>query len=57
MTNQVSWTITVPKELDESLRAYLTRQGMKDSDLSRIVEDAVQQHLFELTMQEVKQRN
>ena len=55
--NQVKWTITVPEELDQSLRAYLTRQGKNENDLSRFVEDAVQQHLFEMTVQEVEQRS
>ncbi len=57
MANQVKWTITVPEELDQSIRAYLARQSAEKSDLSRFVEDAVQQHLFEMTMEEVERRN
>ncbi|MBF2759009.1 MAG: hypothetical protein ISN28_01865 [Ectothiorhodospiraceae bacterium AqS1] len=57
MKTQVKWTITVPEELDQSLRAYLARQGTEKGDLNRFVEDAVQQHLFEMTMQEVEDRN
>ncbi len=55
--SQVRWSIVVQDETDKSLRDYLKQHGKKEDDLSRFVEDAVQERLFELTLQDVKQRN
>jgi len=35
------WTVTVPKETDLALRAFLGSQGMRKGDLSKFIEDAV----------------
>lgn len=56
MTN-VRWSIVVRDDVDRALRAYLGRRGTKKGDLSQFVEEAVQARLFELTVQDVKQRN
>ncbi|MDZ7669870.1 MAG: ribbon-helix-helix domain-containing protein [Gammaproteobacteria bacterium] len=53
----VRWSIVVRGDVDKSLRAYLGRRGTKKGDLSQFVEEAVQARLFELTVQDVKQRN
>lgn len=55
--NNVRWSIVIRDDLDKALRAYLGRRGMKKGDLSQFVAEAVQARLFELTVQDVKQRN
>ena len=55
--SNVRWSIVVQDEVDKALRAYLGRRGTRKGDLSRFVEEAVQARLFELTVQDVKQRN
>jgi hypothetical protein len=55
--SNVRWSIVVRDDVDKLLRAYLGRRGTKKGDLSQFVEEAVQARLFELTLQDVKQRN
>ncbi|EAR22272.1 ribbon-helix-helix domain-containing protein [Nitrococcus mobilis] len=55
--SNVRWSIVVRDDVDKALRAYLGRRGTKKGDLSQFVEEAVQARLFELTVQDVKQRN
>lgn len=55
--SNVRWSIVVRDEVDKALRAYLGQRGTKKGDLSQFVEEAVQARLFELTVQDVKQRN
>ena len=55
--SSVRWSIVVRDDVDKALRAYLGRRGTKKGDLSQFVEEAVQARLFELTVQDVKQRN
>ena len=55
--SNVRWSIVGRDEVDKALRAYLGRRGTRKGDLSRFVEEAVQARLFELTVQDVKQRN
>ena len=55
--SNVRWSSVVRDEVDKALRAYLGRRGTKKGDLSQFVEEAVQARLFELTVQDVKQRN
>lgn len=57
MMSNVRWSIVVRDEVDKALRTYLGRCGTKKGDLSQFVEEAVQARLFELTVQDVKQRN
>ena len=51
------WSITIPKETDRTVRAFLARNGGKKGDLSRLVDEAVRRHVFALTVQQVKDRN
>ncbi|MDZ7800940.1 MAG: ribbon-helix-helix domain-containing protein [Trueperaceae bacterium] len=51
------WTIKVSEETDRSLRTYLAQHGAKKGSLSRFVEDAVQEQLYKLTVEEVQARN
>ncbi len=51
------WTLVVSEETDRNLRAYLGQQGAKKGDLSKFVEQAVQERLFSETVESVKTRN
>lgn len=51
------WTIKVSEDTDRSLRMYLARHGAKKGSLSRFVEEAVQERLYQLTVDEVQARN
>ena len=53
----VRWNITIPEETDRMVRAFLARNGGKKGDLSRFVDEAVRRRVFELTVQQVKNRN
>ena len=55
--SNVRWSIVVPEETDRALRSYLAQRGTKKGDLSRFVEEAVHSRLFELTVENVKERN
>ena len=47
----------VPEDTDRALRFYLARTGGRKGDLSRFVDNAVLARLFELTVEDVKERN
>ncbi len=51
------WSVVIPEDTDRALRSYLARKGTKKGDLSRFVDEAVLSHLFELTVEDVKDRN
>ncbi len=51
------WTLVVSEETDRNLRAYLGQIGAKKGDLSKFVEQAVQERLFSKTVEAVKARN
>ena len=51
------WSVVVPEDTDRALRSYLARKGTKKGDLSRFVDEAVLSRLFELTIEDVKERN
>jgi hypothetical protein len=51
------WSVVVPEDTDRALRSYLARKGTKKGDLSRFVDEAVLARLFELTVEDVKERN
>ena len=51
------WNLTVPYETDRAVRTYLARTGGKKGDLSRVVDEAVRQHVLDQTVREVKNRN
>ncbi len=53
----VRWNITIPKETDQTVRAFLMRKGGKKADLSRFVDEAVRCHVFDLTVRHIKDRN
>ena len=51
------WNITMPEETDRAIRAFLARNSGKKGGLSRFVNEAVRRHVFDLTVQQVKERN
>ncbi len=55
--SNVRWSVVVPEDTDHALRSYLGRTGGKKGDLSRFIDNAVLARLFELTVEDVKERN
>ena len=55
--SNIRWSIVVPEDTDRALRSYLARTGGRKGDLSRFVDNAVLVRLFELTVEDVKERN
>lgn len=55
--SNIRWSIVVPEDTDRALRSYLARSGGRKGDLSRFVGNAVVARLFELTVEDVKERN
>ena len=55
--SNIRWSIVVPEDTDRALRSYLARTGGRKGDLSRFVDNAVLARLFELTVEDVKERN
>ena len=53
----VSWTVTVSKETDRSLRSFLSSQGILESERSRFIEQAVLARVFRRTVEEIHQQN
>lgn len=51
------WSLVVSEDIDRALRTYLAQHGLKKGDLSRFVEEAVKDRLFDLAVTEVKDRN
>ena len=49
-------TIKISQETERDLRTYLARKGAA-GDLSRFVEDAVQEHLLRLEVEEARGEN
>lgn len=55
--SNIRWSIVVPEDTDRALRTFLARTGGKKGDLSRFVDEAVVTRLFQLTVEDVKERN
>lgn len=53
----VRWSVVVPEETDRALRSWLGATGARKGGLSRFVGEAVQARLFELTVEDAKERN
>ena len=53
----IRWTINVSEETDRELRVFLAERGTKKGDLSRFVEEAIQERLYQLTVAEAQNRN
>ena len=57
MDTTIRWTVTVSQETDQSLRSFLSDHGMRDDDLSKFVERAVQKEILKQTAADVKRVN
>jgi hypothetical protein len=51
------WNLVIAESTDQAVRRYLARSGGKKGDLSRFVDEAVRRRVFELTVEQVKNRN
>ena len=51
------WTIKVSQEVDRNLRVYLAEHGGRKGDLSRFVQEAVEERLYRLTLEDIQARN
>jgi hypothetical protein len=50
------WTVSVSKETDLALRAFLGAKGMRKGDISKFVEEAVAWRMFDQTVKDVRDR-
>lgn len=55
MDSTTRWTVTVSRETDAALRSLLAQRGLKKSDLSKFIEDAVKWRVFDQTVTEARQ--
>lgn len=53
----IRWSLSITEETDRALRMYLARVGGRKGDLSRFVDEAVRRRIFDLTVDQVKERN
>ena len=51
------WTVVVSEETDRSLRTFLAQRGLKKGALSAFVEEAVEERLYRLMVEEIQDRN
>lgn len=51
------WTLVISDKTNQALRAFLGSMGTKKGDLSKFVEEAVQDKIFRDTVNVVKARN
>lgn len=51
------WSLVIPDTTDRAVRTYLARTGGRKGDLSRFVDEAVRQRVFDLTVRDIKERN
>lgn len=51
------WNLTIPDEVDRSVRVFLARAGMKKGDLSAFVERACRLEVLRGTVAEIQAQN
>jgi hypothetical protein len=49
------WTVTVSKETDLALRAFLGNRGMRKGDISKFIEEAVRWRMFHQSRNTVRE--
>lgn len=54
MSQTVRWNLAVSAEVDRSVRMFVASQGGRKGDLSRVIEEAVRQFLFEKAVEKTK---
>ena len=55
--SNIRWSVMVPEDTDRALRSYLARNDGKTGDLSRFVDNALLARFYDLTVEDVKERN
>lgn len=50
------WNLVIPDKTDRAVRTYLARTGAKKGDLSKFVDEAVRRRVFDLTVNQIKDR-
>lgn len=55
--NVVQWQVRVSQDTDSDAREYLRLQGTEETEISALVEDAVQAYLLRRTIQDIHARN
>lgn len=53
--NTARWTVTVSKETDLALRAFLGNRGMRKGDISKFIEDAVVWRMFRASVNKARE--
>jgi hypothetical protein len=57
-TTATRWNLVVSKETDTALRQFLASEGGgRKGDLSKFVEEAVQERIFDLTLRAAREHN
>ncbi len=51
------WSVKVSRDTDISLRTHLAERGGKKGDLSKFIEQAVNNELLRATIQEIRDQN
>ena len=49
-----SWTVSVSRETDTSVRLFLAQRGPEERDLSKFIEDAVKWRVLDQTITEAR---
>ena len=49
-----SWTVSVSRETDTSVRSYLAQRGLTDGDFSKFIEEAVKWRVLDQTLAEAR---
>ncbi len=57
MDENVRWSLTVSKDIDQSLRTFLVQRGVRNGDLSKFVEEAVHWRILDRVISETRAAN
>ncbi|MBI3117708.1 MAG: hypothetical protein HYZ00_03415 [Candidatus Hydrogenedentes bacterium] len=53
----LQWTLEIPESTDRAVRTYLAHAAGESVDLSSFVDEAVRKRVFELAVEQIKERN
>jgi len=51
------WNLSIPEDVDRSVRSYLAARGMKKGDLSTFVAEAVSREVLRRTIRSIQSQN
>jgi ribbon-helix-helix protein len=51
------WNLSIPDEVDRSVRSYLASRGLKKGDLSKFVTEAVSRQVLRRTLRDIRDSN